>query len=195
MSFGLAGAPATFQRFIHVILNELLDLGVIVYLGDILVYSRTRAEHKQLLFCVFVLLQAANLSIKPSKCKFFRSEIEFVGILFSGEGAAIEQSKLSAILNWPRPTSVSQLQSFLGFTNFCCRFIPHFGKLVKPLNMFLRGNPKQLLWSDDLEHSFLEIKEVFSSTVVLPHPDPAVAFELAADASDYAMGVVLRQNN
>jgi Reverse transcriptase (RNA-dependent DNA polymerase)/RNase H-like domain found in reverse transcriptase/Ty3 transposon capsid-like protein/Integrase zinc binding domain len=193
MPFGLAHAPACFQRFIHAVLNEFLDLGVVVYLDDILVYSDNMEDHVILLRKVLTALRAHNLIIKLSKCSFFQSQIDFLGVVFSAEGSALSPTKRNVILDWPVPSSLLDLQRFLGFTNFCRRFIPQYSQLMFPLHQLLRGKPSSFSWSSELTSIFQDIKSKFLSTVILPHPDPKLPFELAVDASDYALGAILRQ--
>ncbi len=110
MPFGLTNAPGTFQRVMNDVFFQLLDRGVLVYLDDILIYSRTQEEHIELLKEVFNLLRKNRLYIKESKCALFLENVEFLGHVISAKGVSVEKSKIAAIQNWPQPTNVTEVQ-------------------------------------------------------------------------------------
>ena len=118
LSFGLTNAPATFMALMHTVLHPLLDVCVIVYLDDILIYSKDPAEHLQHLEQVLKLLCENQLYGKLSKCDFFQSQVNFLGHIISADGIAVEPIKIEAIQSWPTPTSLLDVQSFLGLANF-----------------------------------------------------------------------------
>ena len=146
MPFGLTNAPATFQRLMESCLGELHLNCCIIYLDDIIVFSRTPEEHIHRLRAVFEKLKAAGLKLKPSKCDFFKNEIKYLGHVVSEQGVSTDPGKIIAVTEWPQPTIVTEVRSFLGFVSYYRRFIPNFSKVAKPLNQLLQnleGTPSQ----------------------------------------------------
>ena len=139
MPFGLTNAPATFQRLMESCLGELHLNWCIIYLDDIIVFSRTPEEHVHRLRAVFNKLKAAGLKLKPSKCDFFKKEIKYLGHVVSKEGVSTDPDKIKAVTEWPQPTTVTEVRSFLGFVSYYRRFIPNFSKVAKPLNKLLQN--------------------------------------------------------
>lgn len=123
MPFGLMNAPAQFQSHMQHIFGDLLDLSVVIYLDDILIFSRTLEEHRQVVRQVLQRLEAHGLYAKESKCEFHRESVEFLGMIVSANGLAMCSNKVKTIQEWPTPTSIKEVQSFLGFANFYRRFI------------------------------------------------------------------------
>ena len=118
MPFGLINAPATFQRLMESCLGDLHLKYSIIYLDDIIIFSKTPGEHLKRLRSVFKKLDETGLRLKPSKCEFFRPQLEYLGHVVSKEGIETNPKKIAAIVNWPRPMTVTQVQSFLGFCNY-----------------------------------------------------------------------------
>ncbi|EUC55739.1 Transposon Tf2-1 polyprotein, partial [Rhizoctonia solani AG-3 Rhs1AP] len=118
MPFGLTNAPAAFQHFMNDIFRDLLDESVVVYLDDILIFSKTEEEHQAHVTEVLKRLQENQLFCKASKCHFHVTTVKFLGIIITPEGSSMDKSKIEAVQNWPTPTTVKQVQSFLGFANF-----------------------------------------------------------------------------
>ena len=146
MPFGLTNAPATFQRLMESCLGELHLNWCIIYLDDIIVFSRTPEEHIHRLRAVFEKLKAAGLKLKPSNCDFFKKEIKYMGHVVSEQGVSTDPDKIKAVTEWPQPTTVTEVRSFLGFVSYYRRFIPNFSKVAKPLNQLLQnleGSPSQ----------------------------------------------------
>jgi hypothetical protein len=123
MPFGLTNAPATFQHFMNDTLRDLLDISVIVYLDDILIFSPTLDTHRQHVATVLERLLTARLWVKPEKCAFHQNEVDFLGYIVGAQGIKMDPSKISAVTDWPAPTSVRHIQSSLGFANFYRRFV------------------------------------------------------------------------
>ncbi|GJP54740.1 hypothetical protein CLOM_g13788 [Closterium sp. NIES-68] len=138
MPFGLTNAPSTFQLTMNGVFRDLLDKCVIIYLDDILIYSKTREQHLKDLEAVFQRLQQHRLITKGSKCEFLKQELEFLGHVISTEGIRIDPKKLWAIQEWKPPTNLQQRQSFLGFVNYMRRFIPNMAGLTGPLTDLLQ---------------------------------------------------------
>ena len=134
MPFVLTNAPATFQRLMESCLGELHLNWCIIYLDDIIVFSQTPEEHLHRLKAVFNKLKAAGLKLKPSKCDLFKQQINYLGHVVSKEGVSTDPEKIKAVTEWPQPTTVTEVRSFLGFVSYYRRFIPNFSKVAKPLN-------------------------------------------------------------
>ena len=130
MPFGLTNAPATFQRLMESCLDELHLNWCIIYLDDIIVFSRTPEEHLHWLQAVFNKLEAADLKLKPSKCDLFRQQINYLGHVISKEGISTDPKKIMAVTEQPQTTTVTELRSFLGFVSYYRRFIPNFSKVA-----------------------------------------------------------------
>ena len=136
MPFGLTNAPAMFQCLMETCLGEMHLKWCIIYLDDIIVFSRTPEEHIERLRGVFSKLAAAGLRLKPSKCKFFKSKVNYLGHIVSKEGIKTDPKKIEAIEKWLFP----KVRSFLGFTNYYHKFIPQYAQVAKPLNQLVSGN-------------------------------------------------------
>ena len=146
MPFGLTNAPATFQRLMESCLGELHLNWCIIYLDDIIVFSRTPEEHVHRLKAVISKLRAAGLKLKPAKCDLFKQQINYLGHVVSKEGVSTDPDKIAAVTEWPHPTTVTEVRSFLGFVSYYRRFTPNFSKVAKPLNQLLQnleGTPSQ----------------------------------------------------
>ena len=144
MPFGLTNAPATFQRLMESCLGELHLSWCIIYLDDIIVFSWTPEEHLVRLQAVFDKLKAAGLKLKPSKCELFRKQINYLGHVVGHKGVATDPKKIEAVTEWPRPNTVTEVRSFLGFVGYYRRFIPNFPKVAKPLNILLQNLEEDL---------------------------------------------------
>jgi len=139
MFFGLANAPATFQTYIHRALNDLVDTICVVYLDDILIYSKDPENHTQHVRMVLARLREFGLYANLDKCTFHTEEISFLGFVISPRGFEMEGSRVVAIKEWPVPRSRRDIQIFLGFTGFYRRFIKNYSKVATPLTDLLRG--------------------------------------------------------
>src|ERR1700710_2265828 len=134
MFFGLTNSPATFQNMMNDILRDLINEGhVIVYLDDILIYTETLEEHRKVARCVLETLEKHKLFLKPEKCDFEKTEIEYLGVIISYNSMRMDPVKIKGIVEWPTPTNVKQVQAFLGFVNFYRRFIRGISDIARPL--------------------------------------------------------------
>ncbi|KAI2666750.1 Transposon Tf2-8 polyprotein [Labeo rohita] len=193
MPYGLSISPSVFQTFMNEVFWEFLHQFVVVYIDDILIYSRNQAEHRQHVLQVLQKLQQHSLFLKLEKCEFHQPTVQFLGYNISAEGVQMDQGKVDAILKWPKPTSVKELQRFLRFTNFYRRFIMDYSTITAPLTSLLRGKPKHLLWNPAAHEAFEQLKTTFSTAPVLQHPDPERPFTVEVDASTIGVGAVLSQ--
>jgi hypothetical protein len=185
MPFGLANAPATFQRVIDEALKDVLGHGVEAYMDDVLIHTDTLPQHLSLLRQVFALLDRAALYIKPAKCQFLQSELDFLGHRLCHRVLLPQPGKMQLLSDWPAPRTVPQLRRFLGFAQFYARFIPHLSLDLAVLSGLLRNHTS---WHWDAPHqaAFESIKRRFSRVVSLAVPDHALPFWLHTDASDIA---------
>lgn len=142
MPFGLCNAPATFQRVIEQALRGLQWQITVLYLDDIIVYSRTFTDHLKNLETVFERLDSANLKLKAKKCKFFTKEVTFLGHIISEKEVKTDPDKTAAVANWKIPSNVSELRSFLGLASYYRRFIKDFAKIAKCLHELTSKNRK-----------------------------------------------------
>ena len=134
MPFGLTNAPATFQRLMETCLGYLNLHWCIIYLDDIVIFSKDLASHLKRLKAVFQKLEKAGLKLKPSKCELFWRQLAYLGHVISAKGVATDKGNIEAIKNWPTPTTVMEVRSFLGFRGYYCRFIPKFMQVAQPLH-------------------------------------------------------------
>ncbi|KAL0155106.1 hypothetical protein M9458_049369, partial [Cirrhinus mrigala] len=192
MPYGLSVSPSVFQTFMNEVFREFLHRFVVVYIDDILIYSRNMAEHRQHVQQVLQKLRQHQLYLKLEKCEFHKSSVQFLGYINS-EGVLMDQGKVDAIQNWPQPDSIKALQRFLGFANFYRRFIKDYSSIIAPLTSLLRGKPRRLTWDPAAHEAFQHIKKLFSTAPLLHHPDPNLPFTVDADASTTGVGAVLSQ--
>ena len=188
LPFGVASAPAIFQRHMEVLLQG-LD-GVSVYLDDILVAGRTLHEHELRLGAVLRRLQDAGMRLNKQKCFFLRSSIEYLGHVIDEAGIHPTEEKVTAIKDAPAPTNVTQLRSFLGLINYYNKFLPNLAATLTPLYTLL--NKKQpWVWNDEQQVAFQAANDALQSNTLLTHYNPSKPLLLACDASDYGIGAVL----
>jgi hypothetical protein len=193
LTFGFSNAPATFMRLMNDVFREYLDDFVIVYLDDILIFSKSVEEHKKHLRLVLEKLRGHKLYAKESKCEFFKSEMPFLGHVVSKYGIAVDKSKVAQIQQWQTPTNVTEVRSFLGLASYYRKFVKDFSHIAAPLTNLTK---KDVLfsWKEPQQKAFQELKDALSSPPVLVIPDPSKEFTIQADASDYAIGAVLCQD-
>jgi hypothetical protein len=166
MSFGLTNAPTHFMHLMNSIFMLELDSFVVVFIDDILIYSRSMEEHEEHLQIVLQQLREHQLYSKFSKCEFLIKEVPFLGHVVSPEGIAVDPSKVKEVLDWKPPTSVSKVRSFLGLASYYRRFIPNFSKIVKPNTELLKKGNKYL-WSDACDGAFKNLKKLLTTSPAL----------------------------
>jgi hypothetical protein len=190
MPFGLTNAPAAFQRFMNDIFSDLLDVCVIIYLDDILIYSEDISQHKAHVKEVLRRLRKNGLYAAPPKCEFHKDSVEYLGFILSTDGLKMAEDKVKTILDWPEPRKVKDVQSFLGFCNFYRRFIYGYSDIVIPLTRLTRKN---FPWNFDekCRTAFETLKRQFTQAPVLTKWVPDSELILETDASDYALAAII----
>ena len=197
LSFGLRNAPAAFQREIQAVLGSLPSNKVIAYIDDILILGSSFEEHVELVAKVLKTLETYGIKIKPSKCEWFRGDVEFLGHNVSSSGVQKTGEYVEKVRNYPRPGTVGELREFLGLINFQRKFIPHCSTLQKPLTRLTGGKSKKKLdWDKEMLDSFERLKTEMTTELELGYPDysdTASKLELYVDASDLGGGAYLAQ--
>ncbi len=194
--FGLCNAPGFFMQLMQHILAKGLDNFVIVFLDDILVFSKTLPDHIQHVHEVLQTLRANKLYAKQSKCSLFKQRIDFLGYVISGNGIEMESNKVQQILNWPQPQSVKHVRQFLGLAGFYRSFIKNFSGIAAPLSDLMKTtNSRVFTWTEECTKSFNALKQIISSEPVLMLPREHEPFTIHTDASQFAIGAVLMQYN
>ena len=192
MPFGLCNAPATFQRLMENVLAGLAREKCIVYLDDVLVIGQTFQDHLTNLRDVFTRLLKAGLKLKPTKCKLAQRKVEFLGYVVSDGGISADPKKVMAVSDFPKPTDLKSLRSFLGLTSYYRRFVPCFSSVAQPLYSLTRKDAPYE-WSLDCEAAFAQLKSLLTNAPVLAYPQFGKEFLLETDASGVGLGAVLSQ--
>jgi len=193
MPFGLTNAPATFQLLMNTLFRDCLEKFVLVYLDDILVFSSSEEEHERHLRLVLQRLREAKLYASPSKCEFWRTRVEFLGHVLTSDGLTVVHNKIQAIKDWPRPTKLTELRSFLGLAGYYRRFIRDYSRVALPLTQLTRKD-QHFVWLETHQKAFTNLKNALISAPVLLLPDFTRPFVIHTDASDFATGAVLSQD-
>ena len=193
MFFGMCNSPATFQSMMDEIFADMIDGGiVIIYMDDIFIFAPDETTLTENTKKVLTRLQENDLFLKPTKCEFNKTKVEYLGLVIEEGKISMDPGKLKGIQDWPVPRTVKQVRGFLGFGNFYRRFIWHFSELAKPLNDLLKKD-KKFEWTNDCQKAFDNLKKCFTEEPVLIMPDQTRPFQIETDASKYATGAVLTQ--
>jgi hypothetical protein len=192
MPFGLSGAPGAFQAMMNEIFQDLLDVSVIIYLDDILIFSSNPEDHEGHVKEVLQRLMNMQLFCKGSKCKFHQTTVEYLGIIVLDKGFSLDRLKIQAVQEWPTPTTIKQVQSFLGFANFVQCFVANFSQIARPLHNLVKKEVKWQ-WTDKEEDAFRELQQAIVNAPVIVRADPSKPYFLETNASGAALGSVLSQ--
>jgi hypothetical protein len=195
MPFGLTNAPATFQDMMNHIFRDMIDLGLLVYIDDLLIYAKTKEEHDGIVKEVLQRLRVNRLAISADKCAWRQSEVEFLGYVIGREGIKMSEEKVKGVLEWRSPASLVETQAFLGFANFYRRFIKDYSRVARPITELTKKSAKDWKWTPEAEQAFTELKNRFTSAPILAHFDPEQPVIVETDASDFALGSILSQRN
>ena len=193
MPFGLCNAPSTFQRLMNKVFAKEINSFILVYLDDILVYSRSVEEHWDHLRRALEKLRQAKLYGRLHKCEFLKDKVDYLGFEVSANGVNASPEKVKAILDWPRPQTVHDIRSFLGLASYYRKFIRGFSQIAKPLTDLTREK-KTWCWGDAEGNSFTALKVAMATAPVLRLPDFEKQFVVTTDASDVAVGAILEQD-
>ncbi|KAI1005318.1 hypothetical protein K3495_g2906 [Podosphaera aphanis] len=194
MPFGLCGGPATFQRYINAVLQDLLDEFCLAYMDDVIIYSEGSIDdHYNKVQEVIHRLEKAGLRLDLNKCAFGKTEVKYLGfIIKAGEGVTVDPSKVEAIKNWDEPKNTTEIRSFSGFANFYREFIPKFSAIAQPL-INLTSKQARWIWETTQQKSFNRLKKMLASAPLLALFSPDRETVLEADGSGYATGAVVSQ--
>jgi hypothetical protein len=193
LPFGLTNAPGVFMSLMNGVFREYLDKFIQVFIDDILIYSRTMEEHDEHLCLVLQCLREHKLYGKLSKCSFYQSKIHYLGHVISGEGIAVDPAKVEAIMEWPTPTNVPEVRSFMGLAGYYRWFIEGFSKIANPITELQKKN-KKFVWTEKCVEAFRRLKELLTTTPILKVPDMDMDFLVCTDASKEGLGGVLMQD-
>ena len=192
MPFGLTGAPGYFSALVTDLLRPFLDISVIIFIDDVLVFSKTESAHCRHLQEVLQRFRDVNLFCKLSKCSFAQSGVEFLGHWVDRQGISPLHSTASAIATYPRPNNLKELQQFLGLAQWYRKFVPSYSVIAVPLTDLTRKD-RPWVWSKECEKAFLTLRSALHSRPLLAHPDNKLPFVVFTDASVVGLGGVLCQ--
>jgi len=193
MFFGITNSPATFQTMMNDIFRTLIAEGiVVVYLDDILIFTRTEEEHERAVWRVLEVLAEHKLFLHPEKCEFHWKEIEYLRLVISENKVAMDPVKVARVRDWPTPENRTDVQAFIGFVNFYRRFIRDFSTIARPLFDLTRSD-QAWNWDAKEQEAFEGLKMAVTTALVLVSPQDSEPFCIKADSSDFASGAVLSQ--
>jgi len=195
MFFGMTNSPTTFQTMMNNIFWDLIAEGImVVYLDDILIFTRTEEEHAKAIRWVLQVLQEHKLFLRPEKCEFCKEQIEYLGLVISENEVSMDLVKVVGVREWPTPENKTDVQAFLGFVNFYQRFIRDFS--AKARSFFnLTCSEQVWTWSGKEQIAFEDLKTVVTTAPVLVSPQDSEPFWVEADSSNFATGAVLSQQS
>ena len=193
MFFGLTNSPATFQTMMNHIFRQLIKQGkVLVFMDDIIVFTKTIEEHRQITCEVLKILQENHLYLKPEKCEFEQTTVEYLGVIVSHNSLAVDPVKVATVREWPTSRKLKEVQEFTGFLNFYRRFVPNFSRIARPLyDLTKKGECFE--WTPTRDEAFTKLKDSICNAPILRLAIDHGCFHIEADACDYATGAVLMQ--
>ncbi|GJY00215.1 putative reverse transcriptase domain-containing protein [Tanacetum coccineum] len=192
MPFGLTNAPAIFMDLMNRVCRPMLDKSVIVFIDDILVYSKSKEEHEVHLREVLETLRREKLYANFSKCKFWLQEVQFLGHVINFEGLKVDPAKIEAVMNWQDPKNVGEIRSFLGLVGYYRRFIQDFSKISSSLTKLTRKNTP-FKWSRKQEEAFTTLRKKLCEAPILVIPEGTEDMVVYSDVSYFGLGCVLMQ--
>ncbi|GJZ04971.1 putative reverse transcriptase domain-containing protein [Tanacetum coccineum] len=192
MPFGLTNAPAVFMDLMNRVCKPYLDKFVIVFIDDILIYSRNKEEHADHLRIILELLKKEKLYAKFSKCDFWISIVQFLGHVIDSQGIHVDPAKIEAVKNWASPTTPTEVRQFLGLAGYYRRFIEGFSKIAKSLTELTQKN-KKYIWGENQESAFQLLKQKLCEAPILALPEGNNDFVVYCDDSLQVLGAVLMQ--
>jgi len=195
MFFGMTNSPATFQTMMNDIFWNLIAKGiVVVYLDNILIFTKTEEEHAQVVRQVLQVLKENKLFLRLEKCEFYKQWIKYLGLVISENKVSMDPVKVAGVREWPTLENKTDVQAFLGFMNFYWRFIQDFSAKARPLFDLTRSE-QVWTWSRKEQVAFEDLRTAVTTAPVLVSPQESDPFWIEADSSDFATGVVLSQQS
>eukprot|EP00253_Pinus_taeda_P029666 PITA_29666 len=192
LPFGLTNAPATFMCLMNSVFHQYLDKFVLIFIDDILIYSRNRKEHEEHLRIVLQTLREHQLYGKFNKCDFYKEQIQYLGHIITKEGIAVDPEKIKTIMDWPTPKDVADIRSFMGLAGYYRRFVEGFSRVAYPITS-LKKKGKAFRWTADCQRSFEQLKHLLTTAPVLCVADPEKEYVVCTDARKEGVGGVLMQ--
>ncbi|KAI3751319.1 hypothetical protein L2E82_22386 [Cichorium intybus] len=194
MPFRLTNAPAVFMDLMNIVCRPYLEKFVIVFIDDILVYSRSKEDHEQHLRLMLDLLKEQKLYAKFTKFEFWIREVHFLGHVVCKEGIHVDPTKIEAIRKWEAPRTPTEIRQFIGLARYYRRFIENFSKIAQPLTTLTRKDRK-FLWEEKQEEAFQILKNKLCNALILALPERSENFIVFCDASHRGLGCVLMQKD
>lgn len=192
LPMGMANSPATFERLMERVMAGLDHSILLIYLDDLIIHGKTFSDHMDHLEAVLLRLIKAGLKISPKKCQLLQLMVKFLGHIVSGNGLSPCPDKISAVMDWPCPRTVTQIRSFLGLCSYYRKFVKGFAEIARPLHKLTeKGVP--FVWSEECEASWVRLKTALTSAPILAYPKEEDDFILDTDASGHSLGAVLSQ--
>jgi len=193
MFFGMTNSPATFQTMINEVFQTIIAKGIIVvYLDNILIFTKMEEEHEQAVRRVLEILAEHKLFLHPEKCEFHQKQIKYLGLVILENKVAMDPVKVAGVCDWPAPENQTDVQAFIGFVNFYYCFIWDFSTIARPL-FDLTCSDKTWNWDTKEQEAFEYLKMAVTTAPVLPSPQDLEPFCIETDSSDFASGAVLSQ--
>ena len=193
MPFGLTNAPVTFMDLMNMVFQPYVDQFVLVFIDNILMYSKDAQEHEQHLRIVMETLKEKKLYAKLSKCDFWLKKVSFLGHIVSVEGIRVDPIKIEAVVNWKPPRNVTEVRSFFGLVGYYRRFVKGISVIASSLTKLLKKGVK-FEWTDKCQNRFEQLKEMLVEAPVLMQPTSRKEYTLYSDASSIGLGCVLMQD-
>jgi len=195
MPMGACNSPATFQTLMNQIFHDCIDDFLVVYIDDLLIFSKDRESHLTHLEIVLKRLKEHELYVSPKKCEFLNEETDFLGLVIGRNGIRVDERKVKILRTWPKPESLTDLRSFLGLLQFFRRFIPAFAKVASPLTNLLKKDKGLKYWDESCDKSLEDLKTAITNAPILIAPDWSKPFRGHVDASQTAIGGTLTQQD
>lgn len=192
LSFGLCNAPATFQQLADKVFQGMKWKEVLLYLDDIIVFSKTEEEHVRRLEKVFKRLRQAGLTQRPEKCQYMKKKVKLLGYIVNKNGLSPDDTKMKAIQEFPKPKVIKDVQSFIGLCNYYRKLIKNFAKIARPLHKLTKKD-YTFAWENEQQEAFEMLKQKLTTAPALQHYDSNKGSELRVDACSTGIGAVLLQ--
>jgi hypothetical protein len=195
MPFGLTNAPSTFMRLMNEVLKDFIGKFVIVYLNEIMIFSKTEEEHLIHLTLVMWRLQQDKLLINLKKSSFMKTKLIYLGFVIYSNELKMDPKKVKSIKEWLSSRNIFEVRSFHGLASFYMKFIINFSGICAPMMETVKKRHKYFHWIEEAEKSFKLLKENITGQPILVFPDFSKSFQVRCDASGFAIGAVLSQDN